>query len=202
MNSMLYNILEWITKFAYINLLWFVFTAVGGLILGFYPATFALFSVIRDWLRGKSDIPTFNTFWSYYKNNFLKSNLLGLFVNVLFIFIAFSIFYISINESLTWVHIPLFASILIIVLFLFYLFPSFVHYDLKLPKLIKNTFLIMIISPAYSFLMVISIISVYFIMKTIPALFFIFGSSIYAFITTWLGLHAFNRIQRKSVSKD
>src|SRR5699024_11717781 len=65
--------------------------------------------------------------------------------------------------------------------------------------LIKNAFLIMIISPGYSFLIIVSLVSVYFIMKFIPALFFIFGGITYAFITTWLGLHAFNNVKdRKS----
>src|SRR5699024_1499262 len=78
MNSKLYNILEWITKFAYVNLLWFVFTLAGGIILGFYPATVAMFAMVRDWLRGKSDLPVLKTYWNYYKTDFFKSNLLGL----------------------------------------------------------------------------------------------------------------------------
>lgn len=201
MTSKIYNILEWITKFAYVNLLWFIFTLVGGVILGFYPATIAMFSMVRDWLRGKSDLPVLKNFWSYYKLDFLKSNLLGVFINVLLIFIAADIFYITLNEQLAWTHIPLFAFILIVVLFLLFIFPSFAHYDLKVIPLIKNTFLIMIISPVHSFLMIICLISVYFIMQAVPALFFIFGGSTYAFITTWLSLHAFDKIHKKQEGK-
>lgn|SRR5699024_1426680 len=201
MTSKIYNILEWITKFAYVNLLWFIFTLVGGIILGFYPATIAMFSIVRDWLRGKSDLPVLKNFWNYYKLDFLKSNLLGVFINVLLIFIAADIFYITLNEQLAWTHIPLFAFILIVVLFLLFIFPSFAHYDLKVIPLIKNTFLIMIISPIHSFLMIICLVSVYFIMQSVPALFFIFGGSTYAFITTWLSLHAFDKIHKKQEGK-
>lgn len=201
MTSKIYNILEWITKFAYVNLLWLIFTLVGGVILGFYPATIAMFSMVRDWLRGKSDLPVLKNFWNYYKLDFLKGNLLGVFINVLLIFIAADIFYITLNEQLDWTHIPLFAFILIVVLFLLFIFPSFAHYDLKVIPLIKNTFLIMIISPIHSFLMIICLISVYFIMQAVPALFFIFGGSTYAFITTWLSLHAFDKIHKKQEGK-
>lgn len=197
MNSKLYNILEWITKFAYVNLLWFVFTLAGGIILGLYPATVAMFAMVRDWLRGKSDLPVLKTYWNYYKADFFKSNLLGIFINILIALIAVDIFYITLNEQLTWTHIPLFAFTLVVILFLFYVFPSFVHFDLKVIPLIKNAFLIMIISPSYSFLIIVSLVSVYFIMKFIPALFFIFGGITYAFITTWLGLHAFNNVKQK-----
>ncbi|MFD1848582.1 YesL family protein [Oceanobacillus bengalensis] len=197
--SAIYNILEWITKFAYVNLLWIIFTLVGGVILGFYPSTIAMFAMVRDWLRGTSDLPVLKTFWKYYKRDFLKSNLLGIFVNIILAMIAIDIYFIQLNmnEQLTWTYIPLFAFMLIVALFLFYLFPSFSHFDLKVGQLMKNTFLIMLISPIQSFLIIISLVSVFFIMRAIPALFFIFGGTTYAFITTWLGLHAFNRIQQK-----
>src|SRR5699024_1434837 len=168
MNSKLYNILEWITKFVYVNLLWFVFTLAGGIIIGLYPSTVVMFAMVRVWLRGKSVLPVLKIYWNYYQADFFKSNLLGIFINIL-------IAYITLNEQLTWTHIPLFAFTLVVILFLFYVFPSFVHFDLKVIPLIKNAFLIMIISPSYSFLIIVSLVSVYFIMKFIPALFFIFG---------------------------
>lgn len=197
--SAIYTILEWITKFAYVNLLWIIFTLAGGVILGFYPATIAMFAMVRDWLRGKSDLPVLKTFWLYYKRDFLKSNKMGLVINILFAFIIIDIYYIQVNisEALSWTYIPLFAFMLFVVLFLFYIFPSFVHYDLKVVSLMKNALLIMIINPIHSFFMIVCIVSAFFIIQAIPALFFIFGAVTYAFITTWLSLHAFDRIQEK-----
>ena len=54
---------EWVLKFFYANLLWFVFTMLGLGVFGFMPATTALFSVTRKWIMGKTDIPIFKTFW-------------------------------------------------------------------------------------------------------------------------------------------
>lgn len=191
--------MEWITKFAYVNALWIIFTLLGGIILGFYPATIAMFAMVRDWLRNNPDLPVLKTFWEYYKRDFLKSNLLGIMLNVLLAFIAIDIYYIQfdINEAISWTYIPLFAFILIVILFVFYVIPVFVHYDLNIPAVIKNAFLIMLISPIMSFLMITCLASTYFIMWHIPALFFIFGGTTYAFITTWLSLHAFDKVQRK-----
>ncbi|WP_337018582.1 YesL family protein [Oceanobacillus massiliensis] len=198
-NSAIYNILEWISRFAYVNILWILFTFAGGIILGFYPSSIAMFAMIRDWLRGNTDKPVFKTFWKYYRQEFVKSNLLGLVLNVMLLLIAFDIYYIqmNINENLTWTHIPLFAFMLLIALFLFYIFPSFVHFRLNVYQLIKNAFLVMLISPIHSFLITVSLISSYFIFRGIPALFFIFGGPVYAFITTWICLHAFDRIQKR-----
>lgn len=196
--------LEWITKFAYVNLLWIIFTFVGGIVFGFYPSTIAMFAIVRDWLQGRSDLPVLKSFWEHYKSNFWKSNLLGIFINVFFAFIAIDIYYIQINtnEQLAWTYVPLFAFMFIVIMYLFYIFPSFVHYDLKVVPLLKNAFLIMLISPIYTFFMIVCLAAIFFIMRMIPALFFIFGGITYAFITTWLSHHAFHRIQEKqNISK-
>lgn len=188
-------------KFAFVNLLWSIFTLAGGIILGFYPATIAMFTIVRSWLRGKTDEPVLKNFWLHYKSNFLKSNLLGLFLNVLLGLVILDIYYIQVNmvAALTWTYIPLFAFMLLIILYLFYIFPCFVHYDLNIISLMKNALFIMLISPIHSFLITVSIVSVFFIMRAIPALFFIFGGVTYTFITVWISLHAFNRIQNQKI---
>ncbi|MEC0304686.1 DUF624 domain-containing protein, partial [Terribacillus saccharophilus] len=54
LSSSLYQLFEWITRFAYLNVLWILFTIAGGFIFGFFPSTIAMFTIIRDWLKGES----------------------------------------------------------------------------------------------------------------------------------------------------
>jgi len=200
--STLYRIMEWIMRFAYIQLLWGGFTLIGLVILGFFPSTVAMFAIIRDWLRGKTDIRIFPAYWQYFKTDFIKANLIGIPVIAVMLLIGINIFYIQtdMTDYLSWTYIPLFAFMLLILLCLFYLFPVFVHYDLKIPGVMKNTLLIMLVSPVHTFLMIICLTALFFVMRTLPALAFIFGGSTYAFITMWLSLHAFNRVERKKES--
>src|SRR5690625_1995366 len=67
LSGRLYRICEVITKFAYVNILWFVFTLLSLIIFGFMPATVALFSVTRKWVMGDMDVPVFSTFWGTYR---------------------------------------------------------------------------------------------------------------------------------------
>ncbi|HWO78398.1 MAG TPA: DUF624 domain-containing protein [Bacillus sp. (in: firmicutes)] len=198
-SGVLYRMMEWVTRFAFLNLLWIVFTLTGGLILGFFPATVSMFAIIRKWLMGEPDIPVFQTFLTYYKKEFFKSNLLGLFVGGIILLIGVDIFYMYANgiDILRITYYPLFIFIFLLILFLFYIFPAFVHFDLKILPLFKNAFLIMLIHPLHNLFILISLVSVFFIMREIPALFFIFGGSTYAFITMWLSLHAFHKIENK-----
>ncbi|MFC7062941.1 YesL family protein [Halobacillus seohaensis] len=197
--SKLYRIMEWITRMAYIQILWILFTLTGFVILGIFPSTVAMFAIVRDWLTGKTDIRLFSSYFKYFKADFWKSNLLGILITFIFLLISIDIYYIRLNVggSLTWTSIPLFAFMLIFLLFLFYLFPVFVHFDLKITRILKNTFLIMLISPIQSFFILICLASLFIVMRFIPALAIIFGISAYAFITMWLSLHAIHKIESK-----
>lgn len=197
--STLYRIMEWIMRFAYLQLLWIGFTLFGFVILGFYPSTAAMFAVVRDWIRGETDIRIFEAYWNYFKTDFLKTNLLGILITSIILLIGIDIYYIQLDKSeqLAWTYIPLFAFMALFLLYLVYLFPVFAHYDLKLSGVLRNTLFIMLISPIHNLLLVISLGALFLIMKSVPALAFIFGGSAYAFITMWLSLHAFNLVERK-----
>ncbi|WP_404454877.1 YesL family protein [Virgibacillus necropolis] len=198
-SGFIYSIFEWITRFAYVNLLWIVFTLAGGVVFGIFPATISMFAVIRKWLKGNTDLPVFHSFWSFYKNDFVKSNLLGLFIIGLAVLIGIDFWFMQVNVSdlLRLTYLPLYVFMLLFLLFLFYIFPAFVHYEEKIGKLIKNAFLLMLINPIHSFMIIICLVSSYFILEAIPALAFIFGASIYAFITMWICLNAFTKVEKR-----
>lgn len=195
----IYTSLEWVTRLAYANLLWGLFTLAGGIVFGLFPATTALFAITREWLKGNSDLPVFKTFWNFFKKEFFKSNLLGLFVAGMMVILLVDLWYIRLNADDTGqlVYIPLVIFIVSFSLFLLYIFPAFVHYDLKMRQVIKNAFLIMLVNPLHTFLMIVCLVSIFFVIRVVPALAFIFGASSYAFITMWLSYHAFNRTEEK-----
>src|SRR5690625_2503870 len=92
--SWLYNGSERIAKIVYINLLWIVFTLAGLIVFGIFPSTIALLVCFKKWLSknvDENDFPIFKTFFRIYKDEFLKSNRMG----ILFIIIGF-ILYIDI----------------------------------------------------------------------------------------------------------
>lgn len=198
-SSFIYNIVDWITKFAYLNLLWILFTLLGGVIFGFFPSTISMFVIVREWLKGETDISLFSTFWKHYRDEFFKSNLLGVFVALVSVVFALDILYIksTTNELLTWTYLPLFAFMLLFIMFLCYLFPSFVHFDLKLWQVIKNSFFIMLINPITTLLIFLCLLPFFYLVSLLPAIGFIFGGSIYAFISMRFSLHAFQKVSEK-----
>lgn len=194
-----YSATEWIAKFAYINLLWIGFSLVGLVVLGLFPATISMFTVIRKWMMGERDIPIFQTFWITYKSEFLRSNGLGLLVAIVCGLIVLNLVFMK-NFGTVFtsaIQIPLYMFIFAAVMTMLYLFPVYVHYELKLIQMIKNSFLMMLINPLENLVMIAGIGAMFFVVKFIPGLGFFFGGSLSAALIMASGYLVFNKVDKK-----
>ncbi|MDY7223292.1 YesL family protein [Halalkalibacterium halodurans] len=186
-----YTICDWIMKLAYLNILWLFFSLVGLILFGFFPATVAMFSVIRDLLL-KKEISIFQTFWQTYKHEFGKSNLLGIILCMIgFIFYVDLIFLKQTSSLMQLLYMPLLVFSLIYGLTLLYIFPVYVHYELKVWQVIKNAFFVMVLFPLYTFIMVLACLLAYSIMITFPSLLLFFSGSVFSLIIMTFAHFAF-----------
>src|SRR3954471_20743674 len=76
-HNKLNDIGEWIFRLIVLNFLWMGFTIMGLGVLGIFPATNALFSVLRKYLMNKKEVKIASDFAHFYRKDFLKSNALG-----------------------------------------------------------------------------------------------------------------------------
>ena len=196
---MVHSATEWIAKFAYINLLWIGFSLVGLVVLGLFPATISMFTVIRKWILGEGDIPILRTFWTTYKSEFLRSNGLGLLIAIVSgIIVLDLVFMKNLGNGFTnAIQIPLYMFMFAVVMTTFYLFPIYVHYELKLIQMIKNSFFMMLINPLENLVMIAGIVAMSFVVKFIPGLGFFFGGSLSAAIIMASGYLAFTKVDKK-----
>lgn len=194
-----YRISEWIMRFAYLNLLWIGFSLFGLIAFGFFPATAAMYAVNRKWVMGEWDIPVFKTFYTAYKTEFVKSNLLGLILVLMgcILYADYLFFMQTLNRFEKLLSILFLALFLIYSLLLFYVFPVFAHFNITIYQVIKRSLLLMFLNPLSSITMIIGSIVVYLTAVTFPALLPIFGASILSYIFTWSAHYNFEKNQRK-----
>ncbi|UOQ45802.1 YesL family protein [Halobacillus salinarum] len=190
---------EWIVKFAYLNLLWFCFSLLGGIVLGVFPATTAMFAVVRQWLLGETEIPVFKRFWKFYKQDFLRSSLLGyvLFAVGFTLYVDFMLLDQSEN-SFRWLHFLLLILSSIYVLTLLYAFPVFVHYQMKVFQVLKTAFLVMVISPLSTIMMIAGTLIIYIVILYSPSFLPIFSASLLSFLIMWAAVLSFQKIDKKN----
>ncbi|MGN7312619.1 YesL family protein [Alkalicoccobacillus gibsonii] len=201
----LQKIAEWITRMAYLNLLWLGFTLAGLVLFTIFPATFAMFAVLRKWIMGESDLPVFKTFFSYLKQDFIRANLIGLVLVV----IGF-VLYVDLQFLLTfsgegvvaYFYYPVLFVTLLVALGTLFVFPVYVHYELNIRQVFKTAFFLMAVNPLLSILMIVALGTTFYAMLSFPATVIFFGVSIPAYLVMRISYGIIELARMKQQARD
>ncbi|WP_203247595.1 YesL family protein [Sporosarcina beigongshangi] len=197
------RISEVITRMAYVNLLWILFTILGLGIFGFMPATVALFTVTRKWVMGDRDIPVFKTFWTTYRKEFFKSTLFGVVLFVIGYIIYIDLAFSPTGGLFTLLRIALFLCGVLYVVLLLYIFPIYVHYDWSKRLYIKYALLIGISYPHYTFILMAGIVALYYLCISVPGIIPFFSVSLLSYMMMWFVYKVIRKIElTQSIGKD
>lgn len=194
------KLLEWISRLAFLNLLWISFSLLGLIFFGLFPATVAMFAVVRKWMLGNDEMSIFKTFWTAYKREFLKSNILGVIILAvgLILYIDFQFVLNASNSFVSILYVPFFIITFIFISMLFYIIPIFVHYDMKLSQVIKNSFFVMIMNPLSTFYMLIGSFGIVFVLSYAPPICLLYSGNLLALFIMKPATNAFEKINQKS----
>lgn len=194
----LMSFMNWIATLLYLQLLWMLFTVIGLIIGGFFPATFTVFGVARKYIRGQSDVPMYRTFVDMFKQSLGKANLLGWGVAI----VGFSLYYyFNLVKSLPGIASSILIVIIITLALIYimtalFLIPVYVHFDVKILEVIRHAIIIALSHPFHTFALAITLVGFWYLMY-IPALFIFIGLSLLAFAMMFIANLAFNRIEQR-----
>ncbi|MFB3164968.1 DUF624 domain-containing protein [Neobacillus sp. 179-J 1A1 HS] len=208
----IYTACEWIMRFSGANLLWALFNIpIIILILNlfsasnlnqvtfsyitillllpfvFFPATTALFAVVRKWVMKDESIKMIPAFIKYYRENYLRSLTGGLLIVFTWFVIGFYCYFLYINKGLS-----LFMMLPIGILFVFTMnfFSINVHFEVKLFASLKHAVLITIGRPLITLgIALVSGLILYLSMNILTFLIPFFIGSLMAF-TAFLGFYS------------
>ncbi|WP_172370417.1 YesL family protein [Sporosarcina jiandibaonis] len=206
----LYIITEWATRLAVTNLLWLffnipiifvglnlLFTDTTGefiffsaiimimLPFFFFPATTAMFAVVRRWVLNEEDIPLVRSFWKYYKENYVRSMLGGFVIVLIWAILLIDYFYFVnfVNEFLKYFFYALFFFV---AMFTIHFFSNTVHFQTKLQISLKNALYMTLKNPIISLVVTLmNIIIVIISLKIAPFLILFFTASIITCISSF-----------------
>lgn len=199
MTGKLYQACLWISRLAYMNLLWLVFIAMGLVFFGFAPSTVAMFTIIRKWLQGERELPLFSTFMEIFKREFWTSNRLGLVLMASIFIIWFEWQLIrAVQGTLYPILVGCFIGLtLLFMVVLIYIFPVFVHYENKTIHYVKVAFLLGISYPLYSFVMLLAVICGVLISISFNGVGLLFFGSGISYILMYISNLVFSKIAQK-----
>lgn len=205
---------EWIIRLSVTNLLWILFNvpmvflilsvlvvqSVGELIvLGaitfvlapfvFYPATTAMFAIIREVFLDE-DVKLFRSFLKYYKDNYVRSMVGGFIFGLMWLILILDYYFFITHVSELFFYVFTVLACLLVVSTLHF-FSITVHIHTKLFQAIKNAMLITIVNPLLTLgIGLVSGIIIYLSLQIFTFLLLLFTGSFIAFIS-FFGFYKF-----------
>ncbi|WP_077623001.1 YesL family protein [Sediminibacillus massiliensis] len=195
----LYKACIWLARLAYLNLLWLLFTFAGLVVVGFFPATAAMFKIERKWLEGEEELPLFSVFVEECKKSFLTANLLGYLLVLFGLLLVINYRLATAMDGVAGDMIGFFLLGLgvVYVIVVAYLYPVYVYYDVKSLDHIKYALVIGVSSPVVTLLMVVGIILFIYFSSVFPGVIPVYGGSFLSFILMGFSYSAFKRLEQK-----
>src|SRR5690554_1501231 len=198
-DSGLYRAAEWVTRLVYVNILWIFFTLLGLVVFGFMPATLAMFNIMTKWLKGRENVKVFSEYWQYYKENFLKINLLGLIIIAVGAVLIIDLEYFSAREG--WFNVII-KYIIYILLFLYildfiYIFPIAHRYDIKIRYIIKNALFFIFLTPLETLQIILGMISIVIFFRVLPSLLPFLAVSLPVLLISWVSKKTISKVEEK-----
>lgn len=193
--------MTWLADMLHIQMLWILGSLSGLLILGFFPATFAMFSLMREMIFKTRSFSFNKKFIQEYKTNFLKTNLYGYgLVSIIGLLITYFRMTLNVEHALSVLF--LFIGYGMIILFsigLLYFPTVYAHYELSLVQLIRHSFIIMVACPINTLGMVGSLLGLYLLHAELPILTPFVSLAMFAYMLTYVANKAFIKLTLKQI---
>ncbi|WP_182200314.1 YesL family protein [Paraliobacillus salinarum] len=194
-------VFEWIWKAILLNWYWFAFTILGLGIFGFFPASIALFHVLRKWMRKQTDIPVFKEFKRIYFKEWKQGNKIG------FVFYGIAFFlYVDIqivDQLMTGflansLFILLWILFFILLLAVGYFFAIYSHYELSNKVYLKQSFLFALTSLPTTILIILGFSLIGYMIYEKPGLIPFVSAVLPAFWMMRVTLSRFTAIEKRT----
>lgn len=184
-------------RLAYVNILWIFFTFAGLIVFGLFPSTISMFTVVRQWIKGNTELPVFRTFWNTYKKEFAQANLLGTSYLFIGMILYVDILYFSSPSSVIMLVLYYFFWIVTIIYLLvgIFLFPVYVHYKTKWWNYYKSTLILMAMNPLVVIAFIAIIAGSGILLRALPGLIPLFAGSATAYALMLVSYKAFNKVE-------
>ncbi|MEH1126985.1 YesL family protein [Micromonospora sp. CPCC 206061] len=197
----LYEAADEVAWAAKLNLLWILFTLMGGVLLGVGPATVAAYTLARRRAMGES-FRSWPAFVSVYRREFTRGSVLVLpLVAAAALLVTNYFYFASLGSAGSISQVATVVALGILVVIAAYALPMSVHYDLRTPHLLPKASLFALTRPAASVLLLFVFTAVVYVATTFPFLVLVLAIGGWIQLDTWLCLRFFAENEAKLHAK-
>ncbi|GAB2556162.1 YesL family protein [Gracilibacillus alcaliphilus] len=198
-NSKFIQFTEWITRMLHLQLVWTIFLIIGLGVSGFFPASFAMFAIVRKWIKGEEDFSVNKAFLNFYKAHFIKANLIG--YGYILTGVSF-LYYFHLIDMQSGIFFIVLKFLLLTVLLLYvmtglFFIPVYVHFDIDVLEMVRHAFIIAITHPFHIALMIGVFIAFGAFLNVLPILLPFIAISMLVYFLMRIAVKAFQAIEGK-----
>ncbi|PZG21899.1 hypothetical protein C1J01_05440 [Nonomuraea aridisoli] len=175
--------------------MWLVFTLLGGVVLGFGPATVAAYVLARRHARGESI--HWRDYWTVYRREFVRASLLVLPGALPAIVLAGNLSALDAGP----LRAATYAALTVLAAAGVYLGPLYAHYELPLWSYFPKASLVALTRPASTALLLFALSAIAFVTATVPVLAPIVSVGAWICLNTWLCLRFFEENEARLQAK-
>ncbi|OAK75492.1 YesL family protein [Lederbergia galactosidilytica] len=179
-----FRILDIFAHFVLLNTLWVILCIP---VITIFPATTALFSVVRKWVTEGTDAGVIQLFFTSFKENFKKSFIIGLFWLIAGLILYFDLSLLLQIEftGKLFVYILLSFSAILYVFLSIYVFFVMVQYELSIVHTLKNALILSVSHLLHTLLFLVIIAAALITAYYFKMFMIIFGSTV-AFVLYYI----------------
>lgn len=193
----LFDLVDRMWELLVLNFIWIVYMFRGAIILGFFPATAAVYGVLRHWNKNGMDQKTLSLFKQFYRENFKNANVLGWLLSVLSAMVFLN-WYLLPSITSPAIKIIIYGIIIPFSIFLIlmwtYLFPILVHFELRWINYLIVIFKFSVTYFSYTVLQLALIVLYGMVFAQFPIFMMLFGFTIIALGQVAICSHIFEKV--------
>lgn len=200
-NSSLHTACGWVARLAWLNLLWLAATLGGAVVVGFFPATAAVFAVLRRWMTDPDsrEESTAAAFWRLARPEVLRANALGYGAAAVVALLALDLWLARTHGGP--LAGPLFAASVaataLVAATLVQLPFVYVHLEAPALALVRTAWWYALSRPVDTLVILAAWVAASYAMGRYPGLTVFFGTTAVAALTVRLGLRGFAAAQAR-----
>lgn len=195
-NGLAMKCMNWLADMCQIQLLWIFYSLRGGVVLGLFPATRAMFYVHRQLIMKNNAASLAQQFKIEYHQNFKRANQMGYLISGIG---AMLIFYLRstllLKNSFAFYFVGLaYALIVFFVLLNLYMLVMLSHLNLDERKAWRQALLIIFLSPGHTLLILLLLFAFLYMARIVPVLTPAILVAVFAYFVSYVALNAINKL--------
>ncbi|WP_062048944.1 YesL family protein [Bacillus sp. JCM 19034] len=185
------------------NLIWIGFSAIGLFVVGFFPATIAMFAVVRKWVRGEQHNAVFRTFWSIYKQVFLKANLFGWVIALIggVLYLNYRVIVAAGTDIPIIVVLSYIIMVLLYFLFIVTLLPVSVHFTGGTKEIVIKCIQFMIGRAHLCVVLLLLVWTSIYLSLSFPTVLIFFTGSVLSYMMMWFFHRSLEKLEMKATKE-